>query len=125
MCLSSILLQGRCSVLDVSSTAKESPGGGYVSILYPIAGQVQCRGRVLYCQGEAGSRLCVYSLSYCKAGAVYWTCPLQPRRGQEEVMCLSSILLQGKCSVLAVSSAAKERPGGGYVSILYPIAGQV
>ncbi len=62
-----------------------------MSILYPITGQVQCPGRVLYCQGEARRRLCVYPLSYCRAGVVYWTCPLLPRRGQEEAMSTSII----------------------------------
>jgi hypothetical protein len=32
----------------------------YMSILYPIAGQVQCTGRLLYCQGEARRRLCLH-----------------------------------------------------------------
>jgi hypothetical protein len=48
-------------VLYKHPTNKERPGGGYM----------------------------VYPLSYCRAGVVYWTCPLLPRRGQEEVMSTS------------------------------------
>ena len=45
----------------------------------------------------------------CRVSAAGWTCPV----------ITSFILVQGRCSVLDVSSSAKERPGGGYVYIYH------